>query len=91
MRKHAKMFGTRGRFGSLKKEAFKMFRLIRGVATRDFNSSSYTVANEDLKQPKTFNLQAHILQKRRMHEIEKMKAMIIMESRHERWKAGGPV
>lgn len=68
-----------------------MFRLIRGVATRDFNSSSYTVANEGLKQPKNFNLQAHIIGKRRMHEIEKMKAMIIIESRHQSWKAGGPV
>ncbi len=91
MRKHTKIFGTRGRFGSLKKEAFKMFRLIRGVATRDFNSSSYTVANEDLKQPKTFNLQTYTLAKRRMHEVEGEKAMLLSLSRHERWKAGGPV
>ena len=41
-------------------------------------------------QPKTFNVQAYMLGKRRMHEIEGEKAMAIAESRHHRYQAGGP-
>jgi hypothetical protein len=40
-------------------------------------------------QPKTFNVQAYMLGKRRTHEIEGEKAMVIAESRHDKWKAGG--
>ena len=76
---------------SLGRLAGKVLRLLRGVAKGDFSASSYTDANEDLKQSKAFNFQAYISGKRRMHEIEKMKAMIITESRHQSWKAGGPV
>ena len=41
-------------------------------------------------QPVTFNVQAYLLGKRRMHEIEGDKALVIAESRHDKWKAGGP-
>lgn len=41
-------------------------------------------------QPKAFNVQAHMLGKRRMHEIEGEKALVIAESRHDKWTAGGP-
>jgi len=39
----------------------------------------------------SFNSEAYILAIRCMHEIECQKAMVILESRHERWKAGGPL
>ena len=42
-------------------------------------------------QPVTFNVQAYMLGTRRMHEIEAEKAMVILGSRHDRWKAGGPL
>ncbi len=57
----------------------------------DFNvssPSSYSLAGA---QPRTFNTQAYLLAKQRMHEIEGQKAMLILLSRHERWKAGGPL
>jgi len=41
---------------------------------------------------KSFNHEAYISAKRRMHEIEAQKALVILESRHEKWKgAGGPL
>ena len=81
-----KMFGLGGKLGSTKE---RVFSLIRGIGMRDLNASSD--ANEDLRQPKSFNPQVYMLAKRRMHEIEGQKAMIIHELRHEFWKAGGPV
>lgn len=46
--------------------------------------------DQDIKQPKTYNVQAYILGNHRMHEIERQKAMAISISRHTSWKAGGP-
>jgi len=84
-----KMFELGGRLGSTKEQVFKVFSLIRAIGKRGLNAPSD--ANEDLKQPNSFNLQAYIIAKQRMHEIEGQKAMIIHELRHEFWKAGGPV
>ncbi len=84
-----KMLGLRGRFGSTKEGVSKVFSLIRAIGMRDLNASSE--ANEDLRQPNDFNLRAYIAAKQRMQEIEGQKAMLIALSRHERWKAGGPV
>jgi len=84
-----KMFGLGGKLGSTKEQVFKVFSLIRGIGMRDLNASSD--ANEDLRQPNSFNPQAYIIAKQRMHEIEGQKAMIIHESRHHTWKAGGPL
>ena len=47
--------------------------------------------NQDAEQPKTFNCDAYILANQRMHEIETQKAMLVSLSRHDRWKAGGPL
>ena len=85
-----KMFEIKGKFGSAKQNVFKVFRLIRGIGKGDF-SASYMDADEKPQQPKTSNVQAYLIGKRRMHEIETQKAMIIVLSRHARWKAGGPV
>ena len=53
-----------------------------GIPANKFNHGS--------KQPKTFNVQAYLLANQRMHEIEGQKAMVILISRHQSWKAGGP-
>ena len=82
-----KMFGMKERIGSARK-VLKAFRLIS--KKEDFPASSSVYANQDLKRPKTFNVQAHILGIQRMNEIEFQKAMTISLSRHEKWKAGGP-
>ncbi len=81
-----KVFGPRGRLSSPKD---KVFSLIRAIGKSDLNASSD--ANEDPRQPNSFNMQAYITAKQRMHEIEGQKAMIMHELRHEFWKAGGPV
>lgn len=86
-----KMYKPKAKLQSLGRLAGNVRRLLRGVGKGDFSASSYTDADEDPKQPKTFNLQAHISGKRRMHEIETQKALLTSLSRHERWKAGGPV
>lgn len=48
------------------------------VSTRELSDSS-------------LNLQAYILAKQRMLEIETQKAMSVLIGRHEKWKAGGPL
>jgi len=86
-----KMFGPGGRFGSPKERVLKIFRVIRGSETPDLGVSSHADANEDQGQPNTYNPQAYKAVDQRMHEVEAMKAMVISESRHDRWKAGGPL
>jgi len=76
-------------FGTIEK--LKLFRLIQGMRIGDVDASPNTESNEDPEQTKTFNSAAHILAKNRMHEIEALKAMVVLHSRHERWKAGGPL
>jgi hypothetical protein len=83
-----KMFGMKERFGSARK-VLKAFRLIS--KKEDFPASSGVYPNQDLKRPRTFNLQAYTVGIQRMNEIEFQKAMTISLSRHEKWKAGGPV
>jgi len=80
---------SRGK-GSLTRKVLQLLGIERAFV-RSQGTSGGGIRMDPLKQPKTFNLQGHISAKRRMHEIEKMKAMIIMESRHQSWKAGGPV
>ena len=85
-----KMFET-GRFRSPKEKVFKVFRLFRGVGKGHFNASPRTDADEDLRQPNSLNVQAYIIANQRKHEIETQKAIVASLSRHERWKAGGPL
>ena len=103
MKMNWKMFEMKGKFGSAKE---KVFRLIGGLRKEGSSVSSLTrvstvapyetvnsLTNNSLARgkPKTFNLQAYVLAKQRMHELEGQKAMVILLSRHERWKAGGPL
>ena len=81
-----KMFGLGGKLGSTKEQ---VFNLIRAIGKRDLDASSG--ADEELRQPNSFNPQTYITAKQRIHEIEGQKAMVIHELRHEFWKAGGPV
>ena len=85
-----KMFET-GRFRSPKEKVFKVFRFFRGVGKGHFNASPRTDADEDLRQPNNYNLRVYECTNQRMHEIEIQKAMLVSLSRHERWKAGGPL
>jgi hypothetical protein len=74
-----KMFELGGRLGSTKERVFKVFSLIRAIGMKDLNASSD--ANEDLRQPSSFNLQTYIIAEQRMHEIEGEKAVVIRELR----------
>jgi hypothetical protein len=85
-----KMFGQGSRFGSPKEHLLKMIRLIRGSGTIDVDASSYTDANEDQGQLNTYS-QTYKTVDQRMHEMEAVKAMLVAQSRHYRWKAGGPI
>jgi len=73
---------------------FRVFRLLS--LNRGFeklpgaHEETIHVENQDMRQRKTFSVQAYILGNQRMHEIETQKAMLISASRHDRWKAGGP-
>jgi hypothetical protein len=78
-----KLFGTIGKL--------KLFRLIRGIRMGDVDASLHTESGEDREQTKTFSSGGHVLAENRMHEVETLKAMVVLQSRHECWKAGGPL
>ena len=48
-------------------------------------------STDDEEQTRTLNPQAYIISNQRLQEIETQKAMIASLSRHDKWKAGGPV
>jgi len=69
----------------------KVFRLFgMNIGSRETLGSHRDDPAHMSNQPKTFNVQAYLLGKRRMHEIEGENAQAISLSRHSRWKAGGP-
>ena len=76
-----KLFGTTGRL--------RLFRLLRSGRMGDMDASVRTDPTEDREQKKTLNSDAYVLAKTRMHEIEAQKAMVLFESRHDKWKSGG--
>jgi len=69
----------------------KLFRLIRGIRIGGMDASLPTESSEDREQMKIFRPDGHVLAENRMHEFETLKAMAVLQSRHDRWKAGGPV
>ncbi|MDH5375876.1 MAG: hypothetical protein OEZ21_05610 [Candidatus Bathyarchaeota archaeon] len=83
-----KGFGIRERLSSVS-NVLRVFRFIS--SKEDFSASPGVSANQDVKRPKDFNVQAHILGIQRMNEIELQKAMTVSLCRHEKWKAGGPL
>ena len=86
---YVEMFGA-GRFSSPKQKVFKVFRLMRGSEDSALNLSQSN-ANEDQRHPETLNTEAYMISNQRMHELETQKAFVTALSRHERWKAGGPI
>jgi len=78
-----KLFGPKGRL--------KLFRLLRSGRMGDTDASVLADSNEDREQTKTLSPDAYLLAKKRNHEIETLKAMVVFQSRHERWRAGGPL
>jgi hypothetical protein len=65
----------------------KMFRLL-GISQCFKEPSS---SRGEKSQARSFNIKAYLSVGRRMQEIQAEKAMLIWESRHDKWKAGGPV
>lgn len=57
----------------------------------EMDASLRTDSNEDTEQTKTFSSDAYLLAKKHTHEMEAQKAMAVLQSRHDRWKAGGPL
>lgn len=53
------------------------------------STSNLQVSRKGLSDA-SFTPQAYILAKQRVHEIETQKAMMVLLSRHNSWKAGGP-
>jgi len=82
-----KMFGLGERLGSTKAGVFKVFNSIRAIGIRGLNASS-----DEKEEPiRLKSVEAFIIESRRKHEVETQKGMMIALSRHDRWKAGGPV
>jgi len=82
-----KMFGLGERLGSTKKGVFKVFSSIRAIGIGNLDTSS-----DAEKEPiQLKSAEAFIIENRRKHEVETQKAMLASMSRHDRWKAGGPV
>jgi len=84
-----KMVGPR-KDSSPRKAALKVLRLVRG-STNEGPCLSSTGAHQDQRCSETFNTEAYIISNQRMHELETQKAFVTSLSRHERWKAGGPL
>ena len=57
----------------------------------EMDASLRTDSNEDREQTKTFSSDAYLLARKRMYAVEAQKAMAILVSRHDKWKAGGPL
>jgi len=82
-----KMFGLGERLGSTKEGVFRVFNSIRAMGIRGLNASS-----DEKEEPiRLKSVEAFIIESRRKHEGETQKGMMIALSRHDRWKAGGPV
>ncbi|MDH5374429.1 MAG: hypothetical protein OEZ21_03540 [Candidatus Bathyarchaeota archaeon] len=69
---------------------FKVLGLTRSSGERELCTSSRVYTDQE-PQSSSYNVQAHMLSNQRAHEIESQKAMTISLSRHEKWKAGGPL
>lgn len=83
------VFGMRKLLGL--RVRLKLSRLIRGAIMGGMEASLCPGSNEDWEQTKTFNSNACLLARKRVYEIDAQKAMAILESRHDKWKAGGPL
>jgi hypothetical protein len=73
--------------GSLTSKLFRTLGKIGGFGS--------PLPSQKKKQPhvsvQQLNIKAYLSVGRRLQEIQAEKAMLIWESRHDKWKAGGPV
>lgn len=76
-----RLFGPTGRLN--------LFRFLRSVKMGDTDASIHANSTEDREQTKTLSPDAYLLAKNRNHEIEAQKAVVLFESRHDKWKSGG--
>ncbi len=67
----------------------RMLKLTHGSEGGPLDASACVVDKENLSQPVTYNPQGYITVRRRIHEAEAEKGIVIIEARHDRWKAGG--
>lgn len=74
---------------TLKGKMLRILGLDRGFE-QSFSDHDEIISKKDSFDP-FCRVQAYIISNRRKHEIELQKAMAIKESRHDTWKAGGPV
>jgi len=74
---------------NLKGKMLRILGLERGFE-QSFSNHDGIVSKKDSFDP-FFRAGAYIISNRRKHEIELQKAMAIKESRHDTWKAGGPL
>lgn len=68
--------------------AFK--RALRIIGDESKSISNLQVSMKELSET-SLNLRAYMFAKQRINEIETQKAMSILMSRHDKWKAGGPL
>lgn len=82
------MHTLKGSFCSQLLTSFK--RALRIIGDESKSTSNLQVSTKRLSDT-SVNLQAYALAKQRIPEIETQKAMLISMSRHDTWKAGGPL
>jgi len=82
------MKGLRIRFRPAKEE---MFRLVRSLRNKDSIVSSSMDTNQETRHPRAHNVRAISLSSQHVHEVETQKAMLVSLTRHDKWKAGGPL
>lgn len=82
----SKMFGIRATLSSTKEGLTKLVRLFRREVTVSTPETS-----RDRRKLNALSPQVFLIAKRRGHEIEMAKDMIMTESRHQTWKSGGPL
>ena len=81
------MFGLGERLRSTRKGFFRVFSSIRAIGLGDL----YTSSDAKEEPIRLRSARAFVIENRRKHEVETQKAMLTSLSRHDRWKAGGPV
>ena len=84
-----RIIGRGTRIGAQK--MFKMLRAISGSETGCYDSSSSAKSEGEQRLPASYNPEGYDIAEQRTYEFETQKAMITIDLRHERWKAGGPV
>ncbi len=64
---------------------------IRSSKNNECECYPHTCEDQDKRKQSDLLPEAYMLANNRMHEIDAEKAMALVLTRHERWKAGGPL